>query len=218
MRKVGPASSLEDGIYARQGFGRSLTPTPHYALIVVDFVAGFADPRQFGGGNIAEAISCTRAVLAQARRLGFPIAFTRIVFADDASDANIFSAKVPTLAALTESFPGSQIVPELAPIPGELVIRKTLPSAFANTPLQAWLTQRSVRTAAIVGCTTSGCVRATVLDALNTGFLPFVLRDCVGDRALGPHDANLFDLAQKYAQVLDAADFFQSIEAQECQL
>jgi maleamate amidohydrolase len=197
----------DEAIYAQQGFGGRLVPTPPYALVIVDFVVGFTDPNQFGGGNIVVAIERTRTALENARKQSWPVAHTRIVFAEDGSDANIFSRKVPPLASLTENALAGQIVPELKPVAGELVVRKTLPSGFANTGLQAWLTQRAVRSVAIAGCTTSGCVRATVLDAMNAGFLPFVLRDCVGDRAIDPHQANLFDLAQKYAEVLDLADF-----------
>src|SRR5262249_60326933 len=90
----------------------------------------------------------------------------------------------------------------------DVVVRKTLPSAFAGTGLAAWLVGRAVETLAIAGCTTSGCVRATALDAMSNGFRPVVLEDCVGDRALGPHQANLFDIAQKYGDVMLSHDLF----------
>src|SRR5262249_3128998 len=153
-------------------------------LILVDFVRGFADPQQFGGGNIAEAVSNSIPVLAFFRERGLAVAHTRIVFAEDGSDANLFSAKVPGLLKLTEDSRASATVPELLPAAGELVVRKTLPSAFAGTGLAAWLVARRVETLTIVGCTTSGCVRATALDAMSNGFRPVVLEDCVGDRAL----------------------------------
>jgi maleamate amidohydrolase len=207
-------SAAVSATYAKQGFGARLAPTPPYALLIVDFVVGFADPDQFGGGNIPSAIDRTRTALAEARRRGWPIAHTRIVFAKDGSDANVFSQKVPSLGLLYEDTPGSQIVPALEPIDGELIIRKTLPSAFAGTNLQAWLTRLAVRSVVIAGCTTSGCVRASVLDAMNAGFLPFVLEDCVGDRAIAPHDANLFDMAQKYAEVLDLTSLLKSVDEQ----
>lgn len=193
-------------VYDRQGFGRSLELPPPYGLLIVDFVVGFADPAHFGGGNIPDAIEQTRVLLATARQEGWPIAHSRIVFADDRSDANVFSRKVPGLLGLTETSPLSQIVPSLAPVAGELVVRKTLPSAFAGTDLQGWLMQRGVRTLVIAGCTTSGCVRASVLDAMNCGLEPLVVSDCVGDRALGPHEANLFDMRQKYAEVVPLDD------------
>jgi maleamate amidohydrolase len=197
-------------IYKRQGFGHSLGIHGSLGLLLVDFTNGFADPNEFGGGNIRDAIKASVPVLAHFRRRRLPIAHTRIVFADDASDANVFSAKVPALLKLTEDSPLSANVPELAPIKGELVVRKTAPSAFFGTDLSTWLVGRSVNTLVIVGCTTSGCIRASVIDAMSYGFRPLVLSDCVGDRALGPHDANLFDISQKYADVMTSAAFFET--------
>jgi maleamate amidohydrolase len=195
-------------VYRRQGFGKPLGVKGRLGLVLVDFVRGFADPQQFGGGNIADAIRNSIPVLAFFRQHGLPVAHTRIVFADDASDANLFAAKVPGLLGLKEHAPASATVPELLPAAGELVVRKTLPSAFAGTGLSQWLVGRGVETLVIAGCTTSGCVRATALDAMSNGFRPLVLEDCVGDRALGPHQANLFDIAQKYGDVIPARDFF----------
>lgn len=188
--------------YARQGFGTALEPVAPYGLLIVDFVNGFADPAQFGGGNIAAAIANTDPLLATAREQGWPVAHSRIVFADDNADANVFGLKVPGLLALKEAAPASAIVPQLAPRAGELVVRKTEPSAFFGTQLAAWLTQRGVKTLLVAGATTSGCVRASVVDAMSHGFRPLVVEDCVGDRALGPHQANLFDMGQKYAAVM----------------
>ena len=188
--------------YRRQTFGAKLEPQAGVALLIVDFVNGFADPETFGGGNIPEAIERTVPLLAHARARGWPIAHTRIVYADDDADHNVFSLKVPGMLALKEGAHNSAIVPALTPREGELVVRKTVPSAFFGTSLAAWLAQRGVRTLVVAGAVTSGCVRASVVDAMQYGFRPFVLSDCVGDRAMGPHDANLFDMAQKYAAVM----------------
>jgi len=193
--------------YERQGFGSPLPLRAPVALLIVDFVNGFADPAVFGGGNIPEAIACTVPLLAAARARGWAIAHSRIVYADDGADHNIFSLKVPGMLGLKERDAHSAIVPELAPQAGELVVRKTVPSAFFGTSLAAWLSQRGVQTLVVAGAVTSGCVRASVVDAMSHGFRPLVVSDCVGDRALGPHEANLFDMAQKYAAVMarDAA-------------
>ncbi len=193
--------------YQRQGFGATLEPVAPIALLLIDFVNGFADPAKFGGGNIPEAIAQSVPLLAHARARGWPVAHSRIVYADDDADHNVFSLKVPGMLTLKEHDPASAIVAELAPREGELVVRKTVPSAFFGTSLAAWLSHRGVRTLVIGGCVTSGCVRASVVDAMQYGFRPFVLADCVGDRALAPHEANLFDMAQKYAAVMprDAA-------------
>jgi maleamate amidohydrolase len=129
------------------------------------------------------------------------VAHSRIVFADDDADCNIFGLKVPGMVTLKEDSPGSAIVPQLAPLKGELVVRKTVPSAFFGTSLAPWLTQHGVQTLLVAGAVTSGCVRASVVDAMSWGFRPLVVADCVGDRAIAPHDASLFDMAQKYATV-----------------
>jgi maleamate amidohydrolase len=188
--------------YQRQGFGAGMPIDPPLGLLIVDFVNGFANPAIFGGGNIAAAIENTVPLLRAARRLRWPIAHTRIVFADEGADRNVFTLKVPGLLALIETSPNSAIVSSLAPIAGELVVRKTLPSAFFGTTLAAWLTEKSVRTLLVAGCVTSGCVRASVVDAMSHGFRPVVVSDCVGDRALHPHEASLFDMEQKYAAVM----------------
>ena len=195
--------SAETEVYARQGFGATMAPRAPYGLLLVDFVNGFADPAQFGGGNIAAAIEQSRGLLAAARARGWPVAHSRIVYQDDDADGNIFSLKVPTMLTLKERLASSQIVEALAPIPGELVVRKTVPSAFFGTSLSPWLAQRGVQTLLVAGAVTSGCVRASVVDAMSWGFRPLVVTDCVGDRAIGPHEANLFDMGQKYAILLE---------------
>lgn len=194
-------STNEGAVYAQQGFGSQLDPQAPYGLLIIDLVNGFADQAVFGGGNIPQAIENTQHLLATAREQGWPVAHSRIVYADDGSDNNIFSIKVPGMLGLLENEPNSQIVPELTPVPGELVVRKNVPSAFFGTSLAAWLTQRGVKTLLVAGAVTSGCVRASVVDAMQLGFRPLVVSDCVGDRALGPHEANLFDMRQKYATV-----------------
>jgi maleamate amidohydrolase len=155
----------------------------------------------FGGGNIAAAIGKTRDLLAFAREQRLPVAFTRVVYADDGSDTGMFCLKAVGLRHLTEAAPASQVVPELTPRAGEYVLRKTQPSAFFGTNLANWLICKGVDTVLVTGCTTSGCVRASVVDSMSYNFRTIVVADCVGDRALGPHEANLFDMGQKYADL-----------------
>ncbi|MBF9032281.1 isochorismatase family protein [Rhodobacterales bacterium HKCCE3408] len=199
---------MEDAadIYHQQELGRTLGRGHRPALIVVDFVEGFLDPDMFGGGNIPEALEATLPVLEAARGAQIPIVFTRIVYAEDGSDRSLWCLKAPRLADLTESAPASQLRPELDRQPGEHVVRKRHASAFLGTDLAAWLTERHCDTLLIAGCTTSGCVRGTVMDGIGHGFRPMLLSDCTGDRATGPHDANLFDMQQKYADLMTGAD------------
>jgi len=210
-------SDLE--IYRTQGFGHTLRRGCAPALLVIDFVNAFVDPAHFGGGNIAQAVQATTALLDHARTAGWPVAFTRIVYADDGSDAGVFAAKVPGLLNLREHDVLSQVVDQLQPRSGELIVRKQQASAFFETPLSSWLRARGVDTLVIAGCTTSGCVRATVVDGVSHNFIPLVAVDCVGDRALGPHEATLFDLRQKYADLhsaRDIASMFPSVSAPPC--
>lgn len=200
-----------DDVYHRQEFGRAtgLGRTP--ALLVVDFVNGFVDPKMLGGGNIAQAVAATVPLLAGFRARGLPVVFTRIVYAADGSDAGIWCEKVPRLRDLTEDAPASQVVADLAPKPGEIVIRKSQASAFFGTPLSGLLTSRGVDSVVIAGATTSGCIRASVIDTMSHNLRPVVAEDCVGDRASGPHEANLFDMRQKYADLLESAVILRSL-------
>ena len=204
VKVVEPLSELD--IYARQGFAQPIGIGERVALVVVDFVVGFTDPAHFGGGNIPQSIARTQALLAHARANGWPVAHTRVVYAADGSDAGAFTRKAPGILKLTEDSPLSQIVPELTPAPGELLIRKRQPSAFFATELAAWLLWKRVDTLFVTGCTTSGCVRATVIDAMSNNLRTIVVTDCVGDRAIGPHEANLFDMGQKYADLMSCDD------------
>ncbi|MGV6871801.1 isochorismatase family protein [Pseudochelatococcus sp. B33] len=193
-------------IYQRQGFGQRLGFGESLALVVIDFTNGFADPAVLGGGNIRDAIANTQPVLEAARAAGIPIAHTRHIYAADGSNFGLFNIKLPTNNLLRVGSPHAETVDTLKAVDGELVIDKQFPSAFVGSTFAGWLATRRVDTLIIAGCTTSGCVRATAVDALCAGYRPIVLRDCVGDRAVGPHEANLFDLEQKYADVIHSSE------------
>ncbi len=189
-------------VYERQGFGQSSGFGDKPALLIVDFVVGFCDPAQYGGGNILDAVARTKVLLRAARKNKLPIAYTRIVYAPDGSDMGSFCLKVPGLEKLHEDSPAGQVAPDLAPQSGEYIVRKTQPSAFFGTGLAAWLMGKQVDTLIVTGATTSGCVRASVVDSMSYNFRTIVGLDCVGDRALGPHEANLFDMEKKYADLM----------------
>lgn len=203
-----------DSIYAKQTFGQKIGFGHKTALLVVDLVNGFVDPEIFGGGNIADAVRATVPLLDFFRVQKRPVIFTRIVYADDGSDAGIWCRKVPRLRELTEGVHASQVVKELAPREGELTVRKTQASAFFGTDLSSMLISKAIDTLVVAGATTSGCVRASVIDAMSSNFLTIVATDCVGDRALGPHEANLFDMGQKYADLLTAREVVATLSDQ----
>jgi maleamate amidohydrolase len=193
-------------IYARQGLGQTSGLGRRVALLLVDFVNGFNDPAHFGGGNIPESIAASAKLLPIARARKWPVAHTRVVYAEDGSDAGAFTTKAPALRKLTEASPLSQFVDAVKPATGEFVIRKRQASAFFGTELAGWLTWRQVDTLLVAGCTTSGCVRASVVDAVSYNLRTVVMTDCVGDRAIGPHQANLFDMGQKYADLMTSEE------------
>ena len=192
----------KEDVYRHQNLGQSSGLGQRCGLILVDFVNGFVDPDVLGGPMIEAAAQASVPLLAAFRRAGLPVAHTRVVFADDGSDHNVFCLKCPPLKALTEHAHNAQIVPALTPQAGELVVRKRSASAFFQTGLADWLRLRGVDTAIVTGCTTSGCVRATVIDALQHDFRTVVVPECVADRAREPHEANLFDMHQKYADLV----------------
>jgi len=191
-----------DPVYQRQNFGNSVGFGSRPALLLVDFQVGFVDPDVFGGGNIKQAVSNTQSLLAGMRDIGAPIAYTRAVFDKSSADGGTFAMKVPGLYELEDTASISQITPELAPHRGELVLKKIGPSAFFSTPLMSWLVKNSVDTLIITGATTSGCVRASVVDSCSYALRTIVATDCCGDRAIEPHEANLFDMGQKYADLM----------------
>ncbi len=193
-------SELE--VYQRQGFGNSSGFGVRPALLIVDFQIAFTNPARYGGGNILEAVANTKRLLAAARDVKIPIAFTRVVYADAGADAGVFCLKAKGLENFTESLADGQITPELSPRADEYIVRKTQPSAFFGTMLAPWLAGKGVDTVIVTGCTTSGCVRASVVDSMSHNFRTIVAVDGVGDRALAPHHANLFDMEQKYADLL----------------
>jgi nicotinamidase-related amidase len=132
-----------------------------------------------------------------------PVIHTRVVYGPGGVDGGVFVRKVTALSNLVGEGPMSQLMPEVAPLPDELVIVKQYASAFFGTSLASTLRAQGVDTVVVVGVSTSGCVRATAVDAIQHGFIPLVVRDAVGDRDDGPHQANLYDLQAKYAEVID---------------
>jgi maleamate amidohydrolase len=193
------------GVFARQGFAQPAGFGARCAVVLVDFTVGFRDPGQFGGGRVEEAIVAATLLLDVARELEAPIAHSRIVFGDDGAGAGAWALKVPALRALTEANPATHFVAELAPREGELVIRKRAASAFFDSPLSTWLKARGVDTVVVAGVTTSGCVRATVVDAVSHDLRTVVVADGCSDRYPPSHDMSLFEMQQKYADVMPVA-------------
>ena len=135
-----------------------------------------------------------------------PVIYTKVLYHPSGADGGIFVQKVPALRTLVDGEPLAEIDPMVVPHPEDLVIAKQYPSCFFGTSLATTLTTQRIDTLVLVGCSTSGCVRATAIDALQQGFRVIVPRECVGDRHDGPHEANLFDINAKYGDVVAKAD------------
>jgi maleamate amidohydrolase len=185
----------------RMGFGRAP------AIIVVDFIRAYTEPGSpLFAPDVVEAVKASVPLLAAARRKGVPIIYTRVVYHPSGNDGGLFVRKVPALRRMIEGEPLADIVPELPPGADDIILIKQYASAFFGTSLAAMLTARGIDTLIITGCSTSGCVRATAVDAMQNGFRPIVPRECVGDRHAAPHEANLFDINAKYGDVVPLSD------------
>lgn len=158
--------------------------------------------------------SSDTGVLSAAREHRVPVVHTRVEFSPDGRDGGLFVRKVPALQHLFGGGPLSELMPEVSPLGNELVVVKQYASSFFGTSMASTLTAAGVDTVVIVGVSTSGCVRASAVDAIQHGFIPWVVRDAVGDRDPGPHEANLYDLEAKYAEVVDEATALTYLQGQ----
>jgi maleamate amidohydrolase len=184
-------------------FDGALKPGPHPAVIVVDFLNAYVTKGSpLYAEPVVAAVAHTPPLLDAARKAAVPVIYTRVIYHPSGRDGGLFVRKVPTLRVMVEGEPLADIVPQLPPAPNDLILVKQYASAFFGTHLAATLTAQGIDTLIIVGCSTSGCVRATALDAMQHGFVPLVVSDCVGDRLAEPHDANLFDIQAKYGEVV----------------
>jgi maleamate amidohydrolase len=176
------------------------------ALIIIDVVMAYFEKDSPLYAGVEDALASNERLLDAARAARIPIIFTNVVFQAGGVDGGLFYRKVPALKCFDAGSPLGAFPPTLQPLAGELVISKQYASAFFGTSLASTLTALGVDTLLLTGLSTSGCVRATALDALQHGFAPFVVRDACGDRHSAPHEANLFDLQAKYAEVIGEAE------------
>jgi maleamate amidohydrolase len=201
-------------VYERARLGGSLTLGERPAVLVVDFSCGFTDPAFALGAEMSSEIEATRRLLDTARAKGIAVLFTTIGFEPSLKDGALWIQKAPALADLQLGGRWVEIDPRLERREEETVIVKKGASAFFGTNLAAILVSQGVDTVVLCGATTSGCIRATAIDLLQYGFPTLVPRECVGDRAEAPHEANLFDIQAKYADVVsleDALGYLESI-------
>jgi nicotinamidase-related amidase len=171
-------------------------------VLVVDFSCGFTDPASELGSDMSDAVGSTAQLLDVAREKRLPVVFTTIAYEPGGADGGIWPRKMPAIAALELGSRWVEIDPRLGRREGEPVVVKKGASAFFGTNLAAILITAGADAVVLCGATTSGCVRATAVDLLQWGFPALVPRECVADRAQAPHEANLFDIDMKYADVV----------------
>jgi len=184
------------------GFGKKT------ALLVIDLLQGYTlkGAPLFAPG-VVKAVAEMPALLKLARAKKMPIIHTRVLYNPaDFADGGVWIRKAPVLKSLVPGNKYAQFCKGVEPKKGELVIVKNYASCFFGTSLAATLTAMGADTVLITGCTTSGCIRASAVDAVQNGFRPIVIRECVGDRHDGPHEANLFDINAKYGDVISKAE------------
>ncbi|WHY77109.1 isochorismatase family protein [Neobacillus sp. WH10] len=218
-------------VYQEAGLGKKMGVGHKPALVIVDVQYGFTGDspedieesiRKYPtscGDSSWDAIGHIKLLLDAAREAEIPVFFTIIEGSKSASNERVaIKGSIFDHPALLEGEKGSQVVEELKPQYGEIVISKKKPSAFFGTPLVSYLTAQQVDTVIVTGCTTSGCVRATVIDAFSNNYRVVVPEECSFDRGITSHAINLFDMQQKYADVVPVEEVMKELERLKARL
>jgi maleamate amidohydrolase len=211
-------SSAERGdkqFLEERGFGQSLGFGKQPALLVVDLIMAFTDAARPLGSNLDSQIAATNQLIGAMRKRGAPIIFTTVSYSDPGlKDAGIWGLKMKGTSSLIEQGDGPSLDPRLDKTAGDPLLAKKYASCFFGTDLVPRLVTDAVDTLIITGCTTSGCVRASAVDAIQNGFRPIVVREAVGDRSQAAHDQSLADLHWKYADVVSLATALDYLNAE----
>ncbi|MDE0456836.1 MAG: TIGR03842 family LLM class F420-dependent oxidoreductase [Chromatiales bacterium] len=202
----GDWQSVAGAEYERKGFSSRSGYGTRPALLIVDFINGFTDPGTGLGGDYGAELSVTAKLLDEFRARALPVYFTTVAYEPHLRDGGQFIVKVPALSILIKGSEWVKVDERIRPRPPERVVLKKYASAFFDTRLDMELQGLGVDTVIIVGCTTSGCIRASAIDSMQNGFRTVVVRDAVGDRAQTPHEVNLFDIDAKYGDVVSSRD------------
>ena len=186
------------------GFDGRLVPGHRPAVLAIDMMRAYFDPESPLCLPSTDCLGAAATVIAAARLKSVPVVHTIVRYGPDALDGGVFVRKIPALRTLIGDTRDGQLMPEVTPLPDETVIVKQYASAFFGTSLGSLLKAQGVDTVIIIGTSTSGCVRATAVDAIQHGFIPIVISDGVADRNEAVHRASLYDLQAKYAEVVDS--------------
>jgi nicotinamidase-related amidase len=201
-------------VYDARGFGGRQGAGKHPAVVVVDFIEGFTNPESALACDADSAVAATRHLLDAARTAGVPVIFTTVCYGDDDLErAAMFVAKAPALATLRPGSPWVEVDARLERGADEPVLVKLFASAFFGTPLDEMLRDARCDTVIVTGASTSGCVRATAVDALQYGYRVLVPREGVADRASDAHNGSLLDIDAKYGDVISIDDAISAVTA-----
>ena len=185
-----------------RGFGLEIGFGERPAVLVIDLINGFTDPTTPLGAPLDDVIDATKLILTTARGSGIPILFTTVAYEDpEFADAGVWARKQTGVRSLRDGTRNVAVDERLGQLPGEPTLKKKYASAFFGTDLVSRLVIAQVDTLVLVGCTTSGCIRATAVDGIQNGFRVTVVREAVGDRVASAHIQSLIDLDAKYADV-----------------
>ncbi len=190
----------------RIGFGKKP------ALVLVDFVQAYFEPDSPLFAGVDAALESALRIRACAREKQIPVILTGVLLHPSGLDGGRFFQKAKPLSCFTAGNPLGAWPEGLEPFSDEFVITKQYPSAFFGTSLAPMLTAMGIDNVILTGLTTSGCVRASCVDAVSHGFITTVVRDACGDRHPAPHEANLFDMNAKYADVVSEAEIAAYLE------
>ncbi|MBM3488435.1 MAG: isochorismatase family protein [Alphaproteobacteria bacterium] len=208
--------SLQDdaAFFAARGFGQKIGFGDRPALIVIDYMKAFTDDTMPLGANLDREIAETNRLIDAAHRHNIPVIFTVVAYDEDGfKDAGLWALKQKGVHTLKAGTDGVTLDPRVHREPRDIVLLKKYASSFYGTDLISRLNSRHIDTLIVTGCTTSGCVRATSVDAVQMGIRPIIAREAVGDRSRAAHEQSLFDLDQKYADVLSVDEIITHIDA-----
>jgi nicotinamidase-related amidase len=207
-------SQNDEAFFRERGFGQKIGFGERPAVIVIDMVKAFTDPKQMLGADLDQQIEATKPILDAAHARNFPVVFSTVRYDDtELRDAGLWAVKMKGSATLKAGTGGWQVDPRLDYRPTDSLLVKKYASCFFGTDLIPRLMSRGIDTLVITGCTTSGCVRATAVDAVQNGFRPMVVREAVGDRSVAAHEQSLFDLNAKYADVVSLDETLQYLRS-----
>jgi nicotinamidase-related amidase len=200
----------DEEFFRQRGFGLKIGFGSRPALIVIDMINAFTDPNMPLGASLEPQIAAIQPLIEVAHERKVPVIFSTVMYHDaDFKDAGIWALKQKGTTSLKADTPAVELDPRMDFQPGDSMLVKKYASCFFGTDLVPRLMSRGIDTLIVTGCTTSGCVRATAVDAVQTGLRPMVVREAVGDRSVAAHDQSLFDLQAKYADVVSLDETLQ---------